>query len=77
MALSSHPVSLLQSIAGKYVDLTLGSNVFVHSSLFSKLSPFVSSMLNTVDTNEMVRLVMPQVELVTIQKMVELIYTGR
>ena len=77
MVLSSHPETLLQSITGKYADLNLGSNIFVHTSLFCKLSPFLSSLLNTVDTNEMVRLVMPQVELFSIQKMVELIYIGR
>ena len=61
----------------QYTDLVMGPNIHVHKCLMSKLSPFLASMLETVDSKENLILVMPQVELLTMEKMVELIYTGR
>jgi len=72
-----YPRNLLHGMTGQYADLVMGPNIYVHKCLMGKLSPFLASMFDTVDSKENMILVMPQVELSTVKKMVELIYTGR
>ena len=72
-----YPRNLLHGMTGQYADLVMGPNIYVHKCLMGKLSPFLASMFDTVDSKEDIILLMPQVEMSTVKKMVELIYTGR
>ena len=75
---SSFLAKLLDSVKDQHTDLVLSPGGFgVHRSLLAKLSPLLTSMLTTMDNNEVVTLVLPQVESSIVEKMVELVYTGR
>ena len=78
--LSSHPsylTGLLNSVKGEYTDMILAPGVRVHRCLLGKLSPLLASLPTFKDSSEMFTVVLPQVEVTTVEKMVELVYTGR
>ena len=78
--LSSHPSylpGLLNSVKGEYTDMILAPGVSVHRCLLGKLSPLLASLPTFKDSSEMFTVVLPQVEVTTVEKMVELVYTGR
>jgi hypothetical protein len=74
---SNYLTNLLNSVRGKYADLMLVPGVGIHKCLLAQLSPLLASLLSTMESNELLTMVLPQVEFVTVQKMVELVYTGR
>ena len=62
---------------GQETDLMLGPGVGAHKCVLSILSPFLTDLLSTMDSSEVVTVVLPQVELVIVEKMLQLVYTGR
>ena len=80
--MSSHLflMDVLDSMKGHHTDLLLvPGNVSAHKSLLAQLSPLLASLMNSLDhsDSEMLTLVLPHVESSTVDKLVELVYTGR
>ena len=70
--------TLLNNVKEKHTDLTLfPGGVSVHKSLLSKLSPLLHRILSGLDSIEGDTLLLPQVESGTVEKMVQLVYSGR
>ena len=76
-SIQEYPTALLLSVKDQNPDLMLASVVATHKCVLSSLSPLLSSLLTTVDSTDTLTLVLPQVELIIIEKMVQLVYTGR
>ena len=73
----NYPTNLLLGVRDQNPDLMLASAVATHKCVLSSLSPLVSNLLTSVDSTDTLTLVLPQVELIIIEKMVQLVYTGR
>jgi hypothetical protein len=76
-SLLSYLSGLLNSIKEEYTDMLLAPGVSVHRCLLGKLSPLLTSLPTFKDSSKMITVVLPQVEVITVEKMVELEYTGR
>ena len=72
-----YQTNLLNNVRGQNTDLMLGPGVGAHKCLLSQLSPLLTSLLTTLDRSEVQTLILPQVELVIMEKMAQLVYTGR
>ena len=72
----NYPTDLLLGVRDQNPDLMLASAVATHKCVLSSLSPLVSNLLTSVDSTDTLTLVLPQVELIVIEKMVQLLYTG-
>ena len=72
-----YQTNLLDSVRGQNTDLMLGPGVGTHKCLLSKLSSLLGSLLTTLNMSEVQTLFLPQVEFVILEKMAQLVYTGR
>ena len=55
----------------------LGARILTLCLGLSQFSPLLTSLLATLDRSEVQTLVLPQVEFAIIEKMAQLVYTGR
>ena len=76
-SIQEYPTALLLSVKDQNPDLMLASVVGTHKCVLSSLSPLLRNLLTTVKSTDILTLVLPQVELIIIEKMGQLVYTGR
>ena len=71
----SFVTNLLNNATTNQPDLMLAPGLGVHRSLLASLSPLLSSILQTT-VSDLPLLVLPHVETSTVERMVQLVYSG-